>query len=95
MELQHHRDIKHSKLPKKDDKITACYWLGNDVWEATGLVESIPPNRTRLVRQPWKVSMAISTANKPEVLAYQLGKEEIGNQDIPRIRAGVKPTQSK
>jgi hypothetical protein len=95
MELQNHRDIKHSKLPKKDDKYAACYWLGNDVWEATGLVESIPPHRTRRVRQPWKVSMAVTTDNKPEVLAYKLGKEEIGNPDVPRVRAGVKPTLSK
>ena len=95
MELQHHRDIKPSPLLRRADNVTTCYWLGNDVWEATGSVESIPPKRIRRVRQPWKVSMAISPDNKPEVLVYKLGKEEIGNPDEPLIRAGVKPTLSK
>jgi len=93
--LQSHHDIKHSKLLKRDDKDTACYWLGNDVWEATGMVQSIPPYGTRPLRQSWKISMAVSNENKPEVMAYKLGNDEIGEAEVARIRAGVKPTMSK
>lgn len=95
LESQKHRNIKHSALPKKDDQYTACYWLGKDVWEATGVVQSNPPSSTRRLRQPWKISMAVSEDNQPEVLSYLLGKEEVGAPEVARSRAGVAPTESK
>ena len=95
LESQKHRNIKHSALPKKDDQYTACYWLGKDVWEASGVVQSNPPSSTRRLRQPWKISMAVSEENQPEVLSYLLGKEEVGAPDVARSRAGVAPTESK
>jgi len=39
--------------------------------------------------------MAVSNENKPEVLAYKLGNDEIGEAEVARNRAGVKPTMSK
>ncbi len=95
MEQKKHRAIKHSKLSKRDDKYTACYWLGNDVWEASGLVESVPPGATGPAQQHWKVAMAVSKEKKPEILACLLGEEESVDPESFRIRAGVKPSLAK